>query len=223
MKKKLYFSKKAWTGLLITAALVCMTATGCRSMIELALMDKASRSEATELRIADLFSADEGFHYPGFSWGSDFAAFQRLTNFSVTDLEGYTETETIYTAGDLHHFMLDKENSTANIGLRKDDEVAFVSLHFEKGEESKELDEFTAKVTETLNTLFGEPDEILTHSEEVNQNLYNIETRIWRYSVGDRITELQWGTATLPGTTVPGFVSLGVDWIRKTEDGGEAE
>ena len=206
-------------GIAVLAALLMLSFCGCRSMIELALMDKEQRNQATQLDLKDLYSAAEGFHYPGFSWGEDFAAFQRATDFSVTDMEGYTDTDTVYTASDLHHMILDRRNDAAQVGCRDKDKVSFVSMSFDRGEDDAEVfAAFSAQLATELKALYGEPDQVLDHTEDVNGAQYIYKTMIWQKTAGGKITELQYGTATMPGTDVPNFVSIGVDWLPEETD-----
>ena len=205
-------------GLAVIAVMLLLAGTGCRSMIELAKMEQAARLEPKPMKVEEFCSEAEGYHYPGFRWGDDFSAFQRATDFSVTDMEGYTEEETVYTASELKVALLDRVNDAAAVGCRGKDLVAFVSLNYEKkANESEEFDTFAKALREQLVQAFGEPVETLEHNEEVNGKLYNYKTEFWRKLVGEKLTELQLGTATLPGSSSPNYLSIGVNF-RTEED-----
>lgn len=181
-------------------------------MIELARLDKKAALTPKPMAVTDLYSEAEGYHFPGFQWGGDFTAFQKATDYSVTDMEGYTEEETVYTAGGLKRSFFDVANDTASIGCRGKDEVAFVSLNFSKGVDADAFASFAEQLKAAAREAFGAPDEVISHNEEVDGKLYNYETSFWRKTVDGKITELQLGTATLPGSSSPNYLSLGVDY-----------
>ena len=214
--------------LLRTAAVLCaagallLSSAGCRSMIELARMDEAARKTATTLDLAQLVSQKEGYHFPGFSWGGGFGDFQRSLNYPVTEFEGYTDREEVYTADYLRKIVFGRENISASIGLM-DDVVTFVSLRFDNTDAADPLDQYDARLFAELVRLFGQPAETVTSNETVNDMTYQMKTTVWEMEVNGRLTSLQWGTATLPATTVPAFASLGVSWTSTTEENGEAK
>ena len=204
-------------GLAVMIAASLLLGTGCRSMIELAMMEKASKLEPRPMEIEEFYSEAEGYHFPGFHWGENFTAFQRATNFSVTDMEGYTEEETVYTASELKISLLGRVNDAASVGCRGEDLVAFVSLNYEKGTDADGFDAFAKSLRESLISKFGEPTETLEHNEDVDGKLYNYRTDFWRKLVGEKMTELQLGTATLPGSSSPNYLSIGVDFQTEME------
>ncbi len=196
-------------------ALGVLSGAGCRSMIEMRLMNEAERSVPKPLTLSELYTEQGGYCFPGFTWGQNFSDFQRLTDFAVTDLEGYTENgETVYTAGDLHRTIFGRENDSGNVGILDDEIVDFVSIGFQTPETPDEntlsIAELSSKMQEELVRLFREPDETVTHSDTVNNVVYTMRTSFWRKEVNGRVTELQWGTATAAGMEDPSFASLGV-------------
>ena len=196
----------------LIAGLLVIFGTGCRSMIELAKMEQAARLEPKPMELSSFYSEEEGFHYPGFNWGDGFSEFQRVTDFSVTDMEGYTELETVYTASELRLLILERVNDEASIGCRDKDEVAFVSINFSKDSDPDTFPAFCEQIEKKLTELFGASAETIAHNEEVDGKLYNFRTEVWQKTVGGKITEFQFGTATLPGSATPNFLSIGVNW-----------
>lgn len=206
----------------VFAALVSALAllgAGCkiftRSQIELALLEKDARAKATPLEISSLYSAEEGYHYPGFAWGGTFKDFQEATNYAITDMEeGMTDTDTVFPAGDLHHTILGRANDSANVGCRDEDVISFVSMMFER-DEVRAFQEFSANVEQALLDEFGTPTEETTRSETISGTTYQYKTLYWRKTIGTRTTELQWGTATIPGSALPAYAALGVAWYEE--------
>lgn len=189
--------------------------TGCRSLIEMRVLEEQERLIAYELDLKECYSEAEGYHFPHVTWGQNFADFQRATNTAVTDVEGYAETgETIFTCGDLHIMLNGRRNDGANMATKENDVVSFVSISFTPSKNPDDLplqqlfDDYKATLTET----FGAPDDRAERTETVGEISYQYETYYWRAKAGDKDTELQWSTARVSGSDVVRIVALGFVW-----------
>ena len=209
---------------MITAALFLSAAllSGCRSMIELRLLDEAERSVPVEMSIDDFYSEKDGYHFPGLSWGSDFKAFQQATNFSVKEIEGYTDNgESVYTAG-LHYIVLDRENDGGNVGCKgKQDVVSFVSMSFQEDPDTVEtptLNAYYEKLIGKLEETYGKADEFAEHTEIIDNASYQYASSFWRKAIGEQITELQISRVTPTGATEASIVSIGFAWYEESDE-----
>lgn len=192
-----------------------LLAAGCRSSIELALLEKEQRATPVLLELSELHSDAEGFHYPGFSWGGTFTDFQKVTNGAITAEEGISETGQLYEAGDMHRLVLERQNDSASVEMGDGELITSISLRFEKGASETTFGTFAESVKSELIRLYGEPQETVSHQETISSATYQLDTFVWKKRVGDKVTEIQFGLATLPGATDPSFAALGVDWYAE--------
>ena len=56
-------------------ALGVLSGAGCRSMIEMRLMNEAERSIPKPLTLSELYTEQGGYCFPGFTWGQNFSEF----------------------------------------------------------------------------------------------------------------------------------------------------
>ncbi|MBR4767936.1 MAG: hypothetical protein IK088_03065 [Lachnospiraceae bacterium] len=206
------------------AAAAALLFTGCRSLIEMRVLEERERLIAYELDLGACFSEGEGYHYPNVPWGQNFTDFQRATNSAVTDVEGYTEDgKTIFTAGDLHVMLLGRRNDAANMATKENDVVSFVSISFSPSDDPNvmKIDQLFTDYKKVLTDKFGEPTGLAERDETANGVTYLYETYYWDAEADGKKTELQWSSARVSGSESLRFVAIGFVWLDEEKEAEE--
>lgn len=208
--------KKMKMAIVVMLAL-SMLLTGCKSMIGAAIEESIRRSEAREISIKDMFSEKDGFHFPGYSWGDEFGAFQQAADFPISEIAGYSEDGTFYDAADWHVNLDGMINDGATVATDMIECVQMVMFEYSGSKTPISKAEFQA-FADNIGKYFTIQPTVKERDEETDTVTYHYVTYYWTYTLPDgKETSLQWASATVKGTTNPSAVTFSLSYLAPEE------
>ncbi|MBR0087995.1 MAG: hypothetical protein IJL98_09690 [Lachnospiraceae bacterium] len=213
--------KKA--AVLFTVLLLLLSFTGCMSPLAKSMELERKLNQVTELDLDQIFSEEEGFHYPGVSWGRSIKEVREIVGAPLDNVAGYAENgDIIYSGLGFKVSLLNVTDDQTTAAVTHEGLCYMISLMYMDDENTvreMKLKDLYDQVKEKLTERFGEAEETKgTHS------VGNVATTTvivdWSHTdKNGRTTHLQMATAQLAGSQEPSFFSLGFVWDleRQTE------
>ena len=214
--------KKILKAFLLAAALV-LSLSSCRSTLEPALELAEYRKNTKELDFGAVLDDQNGYHYPGLSWGISLDEVQKVTRDAVTKIVGVSEDgNVVYTAGYLNNLIEGRKNDDAQVGTTEKDELMSVMLVF-TNENLKDGDikqsVFYDAALKKLTAEFGQPDLTEKHTDSIQGGFKaDVEDLIWEKTLPDgRLNRMVFSKAYVSYSGEPDYVSLAFETVTSEE------
>ena len=194
-----------------------LSTAACRSRLQEGIERDRKRYIVNEFSLEDAYSEEEGYHFPGLTWGDPISAVQEKLGVMITKVNGYGTNNIIsYDAEQLRIKLLGRTSDGATI-VCVGDVMYMISAVFESnGDEVSVIgqsdlkEQYVAKMTE----VYGEPSNHENMEKEIQEQKMYYETWYWDAKTSDgKDTQIQFGTSSaIPGGE-PAYISLGVVWL----------
>ena len=206
--------KKA--AVLLSLLLMILALSGCMSPLARSIELERKLNRVTELDLEQVFSEEEGFHYPGISWGSTIQEVRDITGAPLDNIVGYAENgDIVYSGLGFKVSLLNVTDDQTTAGVTHEGQCYMISLIYMNDENTVrdvKLKDLYDRVRAQLTERFGEGTET-KDTHPVSNVATTTITSDWSHTdKNGRTTHLQLGTAQVAGTDEPGFFSLGFVW-----------
>lgn len=196
---------------------------GCKSTIGPAIEEAKKQAEVRELNLDEMFSEANGFHFPGYNWGDEFAQFQKAADYPITGIAGYSEDGTYYDCAKWHVKLGELENDGATVATDEEERVQLVMFEFADSARPVTTEIFKS-FAEEIGRHFDVQPELKERNEATDEGSYRYVTYYWRYTLPDgKETSLQWAAAYVQGVTNPMAATFSLSYIAPEEKRNETE
>lgn len=215
---------------------ICMTFvmlisfTGCKSHLRPTLENEWAKANVQEFDFNTCFDEENGYHYPGMTWGMGLGDVMTATYNGLGKVVGYTEEVTVYEADGVKIMVDGRKNSEATAAFHGEDCYMISVLYDDKDLSGLGItqSEYYDKFYEKIAAVYGEPAD--EEESEVNSNntVTKYTTCHWYYTTPDgKDTEMQLAKARISYQEEPSYISFGFVWqkeeIREAEEADNAE